>query len=102
VHEGASSVLLGIRPEHVGLSNQACLLQGTITYVEYFGSHWIVAVKTAAGLIKVMVSKAERPTEGDRVGVSFKSERVVLFDVASERLLASDTTIAYQRSKTHG
>jgi multiple sugar transport system ATP-binding protein len=100
--ESAESALLGIRPEHVTLSNQADQLEGTITYVEYFGSHWIVAVNTAAGLVKAMVSKAVRPTEGDSVSVSFKSERVVLFNASTERLMASDTTTAYQRSMTHG
>jgi multiple sugar transport system ATP-binding protein len=102
VQEGTSSALLGIRPEHVMLSNQANALKGTITYVEYFGSHWIVAVNTKAGMIKALVSKAVRPNEGDSVAVSFNSERVVLFDAATERLLASDTTTAYQRSKAHG
>jgi multiple sugar transport system ATP-binding protein len=100
--EAAGNALLGIRPEHVILTSESTALRGKITYVEYFGSHWIVAVDTAAGLIKAMVSKDMRPNEGDTVGVQFNSERVVLFNVADEQLLASDTTIAYQRSKTRG
>jgi multiple sugar transport system ATP-binding protein len=98
----AQSAILGIRPEHVKFTEPGQGIRGTISQVEYFGSHWIVVVATDCGLIRAMVSKASRPTEGDAVGIEFKTERAVLFDAASQQLLASETSQAHQRSMKHG
>jgi multiple sugar transport system ATP-binding protein len=98
----AQSALLGIRPEHVMITETGQGLRGTISQVEYFGSHWIVVVQTDSGLIRAMVSKAVRPNEGDVVGIQFKTERAVLFDAVSQQLLASETSQAHQRSMSHG
>ena len=98
----SKDLLLGIRPEHVTISSDPGLLQGKISHVEYFGSHWIVALNTDSGLIKAMVAKNQRPKEGDSVGVLFKTERIVLFDAATQQLLPSETTLAYRRSIAHG
>lgn len=98
----AKNALLGIRPEHVMITDQSQGLSGAISQVEYFGSHWIVAVHTDCGLIRAMMPKAVRPNEGDVVGIQFKTERAVLFDAVSEQLIPSETTKAHQRSMRHG
>jgi multiple sugar transport system ATP-binding protein len=102
VAASASSAVLGIRPEHVVLSTEHADLYGQIAHTEYFGSHWIVSVQTVAGLLKVMVPKAQRPSEGDNVGLRFKTERIVLFDSATQLLLASETTQSYRKGVQHG
>jgi hypothetical protein len=46
--------------------------------------------------MKAVVDKAHRPQEGDAVGVAFDTQRVVLFDADSERLLPSITTSTHR------
>ena len=68
-------------------------LAAEVLHVEYFGSHWVAELATAAGTLKMLVDKSQRPRArrpASRVG--FHAERIVLFDAASEQLLASATT----------
>src|SRR6185369_11839596 len=76
----AASALLGVRPEHVRLVPNGEGLSGQIEHVEYFGSHWIAELQTDAGPLKALVDKAVRPVEGERVGLTFDTSRLVLFD----------------------
>jgi multiple sugar transport system ATP-binding protein len=94
--------LLGVRPEHIRLVAPEQGLGARIKRVEYFGSHWIAELDTAVGSVKVVVDKSCRPVEDDRVGLAFDTSRVVLFDVASERLLPSATTSRHRPSMHHG
>jgi multiple sugar transport system ATP-binding protein len=98
----AERALLGIRPEHVRLVPAGQGLAGEVRGVEYFGSHWIAEVKTEGGPLKVLVDKGVRPAEGDRVGVTFDTSRLVLFDADTELLLPSVTTSAHRPSMRHG
>lgn len=98
----AAGALLGVRPEHVRLQPPETGLPGRVERVEYFGSHWIAELQTAAGVLKAVVDKTVRPAEGDRVGLSFDTQRIVLFDAESERLLPSVTTQAHRPSMRHG
>jgi multiple sugar transport system ATP-binding protein len=99
----AAGVVLGVRPEFVRLrgADQGCL-GGRVQHVEYFGSHWVVEVQTDAGAIKALADKSARPETGLQVGLEFDTKRIVLFDAATEKLLASETTLAHQPGMRHG
>jgi multiple sugar transport system ATP-binding protein len=97
----SDDAVLGIRPEHVQLSD-AGVLRGRVVHSEYFGSHWIVSVDTPVGNIKVQGGKQECPAEGTNVGLAFNTKRAVLFDNHSEMLLPSVTTVQHQAGMHHG
>ena len=98
----AARALLGVRPEHVRLAAPGEGLRAVITHVEYFGSHWIAGLRSAAGMLKAVVDKAVRPREGDEVGLVFETQRVVMFDADSELLLASAATATHRPRMLHG
>ncbi|HSV52883.1 MAG TPA: ABC transporter ATP-binding protein [Burkholderiaceae bacterium] len=103
VQAPSPSVLLGVRPEHVRLRAPGeGALGGRVQHAEYFGSHWVAEVQTDAGPLKVLADKSMRPVLQEQVSVSFDTQRVVLFDAATERLLPSATTTAHQPSMRHG
>jgi multiple sugar transport system ATP-binding protein len=103
IHTLADQAVLGVRPEHVRfVDNSSGALPGLIKYVEYFGSHWIAEVESAAGSLKAVVDKDMRPEIGERIGLEFKTERIVLFDAQTELLLPSATTCKHQPSMSHG
>jgi multiple sugar transport system ATP-binding protein len=92
-HADAARVIVGVRPEHLRLAAPgAGALEARVVHAEYFGSHWIAELETRAGAMKALVAKGERPAEGQAVGVEFRTERIVLFDAASGRLLPSAVT----------
>jgi multiple sugar transport system ATP-binding protein len=99
----ATSVVLGVRPEHVRLrgADQGCL-GGRVQHVEYFGSHWVAEVETEAGVLKLLADKSARPVLQEQVGVDFDTRHIVLFDAATELLLPSATTLAHKSSMRHG
>jgi multiple sugar transport system ATP-binding protein len=95
--------MFGVRPEHVRLTPPSDdSLRGSVKHVEYFGSHWIAELETPAGVLKAVVDKAQRPREGDAVGVAFETGRIVLFDADTERLLPSATTVKHRSRMFHG
>lgn len=98
----AARALLGVRPEHVRLASPGVGLAGRVERSEYFGSHWIAELQTPAGPLKALVDKAQRPQEGDAVGLLFDTQRLVLFDADTERLLPSVLTSAHVPSMRHG
>jgi len=93
--------VLGIRPEHIRLDDTGSIA-GRVVHSEYFGSHWIIHVATAAGALKVHGGKQARPAEGENVRLSFHTARIVLFDDRTEKLLPSATTIQHQPGMRHG
>jgi multiple sugar transport system ATP-binding protein len=98
---GAERAVLGVRPEHVEMDD-ASGWRGRVVQSEYFGAHWIVTVETHAGPLKVLAGKQARPAAGATVGLRPRTERVVLFDHASQRLLASETTRRHHEALRHG
>jgi multiple sugar transport system ATP-binding protein len=54
---------------------------------EYLGSHQILVVETALGVMRVRVGKDEGRAAGAQVGLSFRKERTLLYDAASGKLL---------------
>jgi hypothetical protein len=56
----------------------------------------------AAGSLKALIDKSQRPATGDRVAIAFNTARIVLFDAGTEQLLASATTRRHQEARRHG
>ena len=81
-------IVLGVRPEHVELSN-ASALRGEVFGAEYLGTTQIVTLKTEHGQIKARVPASQFITIGERVGISFLSPKLSLFDRASGRAVKS-------------
>jgi multiple sugar transport system ATP-binding protein len=102
IEAAAGDALLGVRPEHVHLGAPGCGLDAQVQHVEYFGSHWIAELTSSAGSLKAVVDKSMKPQAGDAVGLSFDTQRVVLFDAATERLMPSATTSTHKPSMCHG
>ena len=82
-------LVLGVRPEHARLDD-AGPLRGAVAHVEYMGARQIVTVDTAAGRVRVRASHAVPARVGEPVGLSLDPGRIILFDPASGRALASD------------
>jgi multiple sugar transport system ATP-binding protein len=82
----AERVLLGIRPEHV-MIDDAGPLRGKVIADEYLGSHQVLVIETAAGVVRARTSKDARLAAGSAVGLSMRRDRTLLYDAASGRLL---------------
>jgi multiple sugar transport system ATP-binding protein len=101
LREACGKALLGIRPEHIRFSDDSPL-RGRILHSEYFGSHWIVHVDTAAGVLKVHGGKHVCPARDSNVGLAFNTPRIVLFDVDTGHLLPSAATEQHRTGMRHG
>lgn len=82
------SLVLGVRPEHVSLSD-AAQIRGRVFGAEYLGTTQIVTVDTEQGQIKARLPSLAPVRPGDTVGLEFKSDSLVLFDAATGRALRS-------------
>lgn len=82
-------VVLGARPEHITIAADG-VLHGEIFGVEYMGARQLVTVDTSAGRLKVRAPNTVPAATGDNVGLTFRTDRLVLFDRQSERALSSD------------
>jgi multiple sugar transport system ATP-binding protein len=85
-HEDA---VLGVRPEHVVPGDEG-QLRGRVFGVEYMGARQLITVDTSAGRLKIRAPNTVRARLGETLGLTFKSEALVVFDGRSERALASD------------
>ena len=89
LREGAEEreLMLGVRPEHVELSDDAPL-RAEVVDAEYLGTTQIVTLSTAGGAgIKARVAADIRVFPGDRTGLKLRPSRLSLFDKASGRAL---------------
>jgi multiple sugar transport system ATP-binding protein len=86
VREGLpeSPLALGIRPEHVRIDDAAAL-RGEVYGTEYLGTTQIATIRTAHGQLKARLPSARRLSSGDRVGLTFKSEKLSVFEATSGR-----------------
>ncbi|HWT38502.1 MAG TPA: ABC transporter ATP-binding protein, partial [Paraburkholderia sp.] len=82
----AAQALLGVRPEHVVIDDGGAL-RGRVIADEYLGSHQILVIETALGIVRVRVGKDEGRAAGSPVGLSFRKERTLLYDASSGKLL---------------
>lgn len=87
LHETASGQLvLGVRPEHVVLSDTAPL-RGRIEAVEYLGTTQIVTLSTPHGTVKARTSSSMPAKPGDLAGLALNAPRLSIFDANSGRAL---------------
>jgi multiple sugar transport system ATP-binding protein len=100
VHEDGveGELMLGIRPEHVRLSDTGAL-RGEIYGTEYLGTNQIVTVRTASGLVRARLPATLAAKTGSQVGLVFKPERISLFDRTTGRAVR---TALYDRALRPG
>ncbi|WP_085027513.1 ABC transporter ATP-binding protein [Ensifer aridi] len=79
---------LGVRPEHIRLSDRSPI-RGAVYGSEYLGTNQVVAVETAAGIVKARVSADRSFRLGETVGLEFNATKLAVFDCASGRAIAS-------------
>ncbi len=82
----AGALVLGVRPEHVSLSDTAPL-RGRIEAVEYLGTTQIVILSTPFGPVKARTSSALPAKPGDLTGLNLSAPRLSLFDATTGRAL---------------
>ncbi len=81
--------ILGVRPEHIRLGDDGPL-RGRVFGVEYMGTRQLVTVDTDGGRLKIRAPNTVRVDFGETVALSFETDRLVVFDPASDRAVASD------------
>lgn len=79
-------LVLGVRPEHVTLSD-AAPLKGKIEATEYLGTTQIITLSTPHGTVKVRAPAAHVARVGDLTGLALTTARLSLFDATSGRAL---------------
>jgi multiple sugar transport system ATP-binding protein len=90
-------LVLGVRPEQVQFSDDSPL-RGVVFGSEYLGTTQIIAVTTAHGLLRARAPSEINVKVGERLGLSFRREKLSLFDKTSGRAIATALTEA----STHG
>lgn len=80
---------LGVRPEHVTLSDSAPL-RGQVFGTEYLGTTQIVTIDTADVQLKARLSASVPVSAGDTVGISLDSRHLVVFGGKSGRAAKSE------------
>jgi multiple sugar transport system ATP-binding protein len=83
---GAGPLALGVRPEHVTFSDAAAI-RGRVFGAEYLGTTQIVTVDIEQGRVKARLPSNVLVQAGETVGLTFRSERLVLFDARSGRAI---------------
>jgi multiple sugar transport system ATP-binding protein len=85
LQEAASGPLvLGVRPEHVTLSDTASL-KARIEAVEYLGTTQIVTLSTPYGTVKARTASTLPAKTGDLTGLDLAAPRLSLFDATTGR-----------------
>ena len=86
LHEeaGARDLVLGVRPEHVALSDSGAY-RGRILATEYLGTTQIVTLETSHGIIKARIASSDVARVGETVGLTFRAGSLSLFDAGSGR-----------------
>ena len=81
---GAGQLVLGVRPEHVALSDDG-RYRGRVEAAEYLGTTQIVTLSTPNGMIKARIPSGHVARVGETVGLSFNARTLSLFDAATGR-----------------
>ncbi len=71
---------IGIRPEHITVSNDEGLWSGTVTLAEHMGSDTYLHIQTEHGLVNVRVDGAFTSHSGDHVFLSPQEHQIHRFD----------------------
>ena len=96
---------LGVRPEQVVIGEagrQGAALPAEIFGAEYLGTTQIVTLTTPRGMLKARLPAHVRAITGDRVSLSFKPERLSLFDAATGKAIRSALHEAGTTRRAHG
>jgi multiple sugar transport system ATP-binding protein len=75
-------LVLGVRPEHIRFSD-AAPVRGRVFGAEYLGTTQIVTVDIEQGRLKARLPSSVPVQVGETVGLSFRSDRLALFDAQS-------------------
>jgi multiple sugar transport system ATP-binding protein len=96
---------LGVRPEQIVIGEpgrQGSALPGEIFGAEYLGTTQIVTLTTPRGTLKARLPAHVHAVAGDRVSLSFKPERLSLFDAATGKAVRSALHKADTTRRSHG
>ncbi len=87
LQESATGALvLGVRPEHVILSDTASL-RARIEATEYLGTTQIITLSTPFGPVKARTSSSTPAKPGDLTSLALNAPRLALFDATTGRAL---------------
>jgi multiple sugar transport system ATP-binding protein len=91
LHDNAApgQLVLGVRPEHVGLSDTSAYRAGVVA-TEYLGTTQIVTLDTAHGRIKARTGSGQGIKVGQPVGLTFDPARVSVFEDRTGRALRTE------------
>jgi len=92
----AGAALLGVRPEHVTIRDDAeaaGAMLGEVTLVEPMGNHQVVWLRCGDHLLSTLVHEVRGFAPGQRVGFAIDGARVSLFDPQGGERLAADVGI---------
>ena len=84
----ADSLVLGVRPEHVVLSDSAPI-RGRVFGTEYLGTTQVVTVDIEQVQVKARLPSTSTVRPGETVGLAFQSQSLVVFDAATGRAMHS-------------
>ena len=76
------AILLGLRPEHIRLSDSATW-RGVVNLVEPTGADTYVVVDTPAGKVTVRAAPQTQVRPGDAVGLDIQADHITWFDQTS-------------------
>ena len=85
---GIGALTLGVRPEHVVLSDSAPV-RGRVFAVEYLGTNQIVTIDIERAKIKARLSSRAAARVGENVGVAFQAPKLVVFNATTGRATRS-------------
>jgi multiple sugar transport system ATP-binding protein len=85
-------LILGVRPEHVRFGDVGPLA-GTVVAVEYLGTTQIVTTDTDFGTLRGRAPVGARLHAGQTVRLSFRADKLTLFDALSTRALPTDPAV---------
>ena len=82
------ALTLGVRPEHVTLSDSAAI-RGRVFAVEYLGTNQIVTIDIDRAKLKARLPARTAAVVGENVGVSFRAKSLVIFNTTTGRATQS-------------
>ncbi|MFN4155186.1 MAG: ABC transporter ATP-binding protein [Paracoccaceae bacterium] len=89
---GPCDLVLGVRPEHVVLSDDA-RYRGRILATEYLGTSQIITLDCAHGTVRARAPSGQVVRSGDTVGLAFRANTLSLFDAGSGRALRTAANV---------
>lgn len=95
---------LGVRPEQIVIGDRlgaTDAIPGEVFGAEYLGTNQIITLTTPRGMLKARAPAHTRAAAGDKVSVSFRSERLSLFDAATGKAIGAARE-ARARGAVHG